>query len=163
MSQLKIQLSENRLRYYTSIEYIPIYNWYQIELGKFEYLFKNKKGKVPAFFSQIIEDMFYQFEIVDMTAIAKRHKLAYLMSLFVTSGRIDFLNKARHLKAEIERDSQKIVKNSTLNERVNFIEASFNSIGSIDVKKMSASRFYSLYHMAIKKAEKLENANNKER
>lgn len=166
IAELKAIVKAKRIGYYTSIDDIPIYNWNKIENGEYKYLFKSSAKrdflKVPEFFPSIISEMFYQFEKVNMTMIEKRHTLAYLRSLFVTTGRVDFLNKSRHLEAEIkrlEKESSK-VKKSTLNERINLIESTFHSIGNIDVKKMSASRFYSLLHLAIKN---IEDANNKKR
>jgi hypothetical protein len=165
-TELKILLKAKKIGYYTSIEDIPIFNWDKIENGKYKYLFKSSIKRdylqVPKFFSNIISEMFYQFEKVNMTMIEKRHKLAYLTNLYVTTKRVDFLNKSRHLKAEIDRleKEQSKQNRSTLNEKVNLIETTFSSIGSIDVKKMSASRFYSLLYLAIKT---IEDGYNKER
>ncbi len=154
-THVKINRTAEKLGYYTSIDDIPIYNWDKIEQGKFEYLFKTKRGVVPEYFTKIISNMFYQFEHVNMDIIEKKHKLAYLRNLYITTKRVDFLNKSRHLAAEIEKYENKVVKKQTLNEKINNIESIFNSIGSIDPKKMSTSRFYSLLHMAIKKADNI--------
>lgn len=162
-AELKAANKARKIGYYTSIEDIPIYSWDKIENGEYKFLFKSdiKRDflKIPEFFPKIIEEMFFQFEKVNMTLIEKRHKLSYLRNLFVSTGRVDFLNKSRHLQAEIEQLEKEHLKakKTTLNEKVNLVETSFSSIGSIDVKKMSASRFYSLFHLAIKKID----ANNK--
>lgn len=162
--QLRINLKAKKLGYYTSIDDIPIYNWNQIEQGKFEFLFKDKQGKVPIFFTQIISDMFFQFEHINLDLIRKKHKAAYLLSLFVTKKDVKYLNQYRHLEAEIKKDESKKVKRQTLNQKVNYIEETFNQIASIDVKKISTSRFYSLYYQAIERNRKLrQDANNKKK
>ncbi len=149
-THIKINIKAEKLSYYTSIDDIPIYNWDKIENGEFKYLFKDKQGVVPEYFNKIISDMFYQFEHINMDMIEKKHTLAYLMNLYATTKRTDFLMKAKHLAAEINKEESIPVKKSTLNSKVNYIESSFKSIGSIDVKKMSVSRFYSLLNLAIK-------------
>lgn len=157
MINIIINYQAEILGYYNTIEEIPIYNWAKIEEGKYEYLFKGKKGKVPEFFPKIITDMFFQFETINMEMIEKKHRLAYLKNLYLTTKRVDYLMKYRHLEAQIKQQESKKQNKSTLNEKINFIETVFSSIGSIDVHQMSASRFYSLYNAAIKK---VENANN---
>jgi hypothetical protein len=150
---IKINKKAKKLGYYTSIADIPMYNWDKIEQGEFKYLFKKGSGVIPEYFPSIIQDMFFQFEKINIDSIEKKHKLAYLKNLYVTTKRTDFLNKHNHLKAEIEKEEKREIKKTTLNEKVNYIESVFNSIGNIDVKKMSAGRFYSLLDLAIKKAE----------
>ena len=153
-AQIDINKKAGKLGYYTSIEDIPIFNWDKIEGGKYEFLFKDKQGEIPEFFQNIISDMFFQFEKINMGMIEKRHKLAYLRNLYATTNRVDFLNKARHLESEIQIEENQPIKKSTLNEKVNYIESVFNSIGSIKVKEMSASRFYSLLNLAMAEVEK---------
>lgn len=154
ITHVKVNMSAERLGYYDSIDDIPIYNWDKIENGDFKFLFKDKQGEVPVYFKDIISDMFFQFDKINMDMIERKHNLAYLYNLAITTQRTDFLMKARHLEAEIKKDESRTIKKSKLNTKANYIESAFNSIGSIDVKKMSASRFYSLLNLAI-------NQNNK--
>lgn len=153
--ELFLNIYAKMLGYYTSVDKIPIYNWDKIENGHYEYLYKHKIGHVPEYFKKVISDMFFQFETVNSDLIQKRLDLAYLRSLYVTSKRIDFYNKARFLAAEIERMTEKEVKKSTLNEKINFVETTFNSIGSIDKHKVDAQRFYSMLNLAIKKIDNI--------
>jgi hypothetical protein len=165
-THIKINRKAEKLGYYTSIDDIPIYNWDKIENGKFEYLFKDKKGEVPEYFKQVISDMFFQFDKINMTLIEKKHKLAYLRSLVLTSSnrnqQVRYLNMSNHLDAEIKELESKSIKKSTLNEKINYIETVFYSINSIDPKKTSASRFYSLFNLAIDRATKI-NSNGSNR
>lgn len=154
--ELFLNLYAKMLGYYTSLEIIPIYNWSKLEEGKLQYLYKKRIGKVPEYFKLVFEQMFYEFEKLDTTMIDKRLRLAYLRSLFQTTKNMQYYNKANFLMAEIKKDIQVKPKSMTLNERVNYIESTFNSIGTIDIHKMSASRFYSLLNLAI---EKNSNAN----
>jgi hypothetical protein len=143
------------LGYYTSVDKISIYRWDKIENGEYQYLFKKKIGKVPEYFKLIITDMFYQFDNVNMSMINKQLNLAYLRSLYVTTKRSDFLNKARSLEAEILKELDIKIKGLPLNKQINFVETIFNSIGSIDKHKMDASRFKSLLNAAVEKLDQL--------
>lgn len=138
--------------FYTNLDIIPIYNFYQLFDGKLEYLYKKKRiKKYPEYFKTVFVELFYQMEKVDMYMIEKQHKLQYLYSLYLTTKRSDFLNKARSLAHEIKKEKEHEKVNESLNESVNFIEMNNNSIGAIDVHKIAASRFYSLYYATIEK------------
>lgn len=152
--ELLLTIYSRILGYYTHIDDISIYNWYHVEQGDLTYLYKRIRiKKTPAIFKDILKDMFYQFDKIDPTYFRKIHKLAYLKSLYVTTMNVRYLNDANTLEHRISEDSPKRIIKQSLNEKVNFIESVTHSIGSIDVKKMSASRFYSLLDLAIKKAE----------
>ena len=156
-SEIGITIYSKIVGYHTSIDIISAYRWHKIEEGELKYLYKRGMiEKIPKIFNLIFRDMFYQFEKIDPLYFRKMHKLAYLRSMYVTTKNIRFLNDANTLSNSIEKKNTKKISH-TLNEKVNFIESTFNSIGSIDVHKISASRFYALLDMAIKKA---ENGNN---
>ena len=104
--------------------------------------------------------MFFQFEKVNMTMIEKKLNLAYIRSLFVTTNDVKFLNQANFLAAEIEKHESQDIKKTTLNEKINFIETTFNSIGAIDKHKMDAGRFYSMFNLAIDKIESQRKASH---
>ena len=149
--------------YYISVDLIPIYNWDKIENGEYEYLYKRKAKRYPEYFKHVISEMFFQFENVNTDMITKQHQLAYIKSLYVTTKNIKYYNKANFLASEINKELSHKIKKQSLNEKINFIETTFNSIGSIDKHKMDASRFNSILNKAIKKVEQLEsqrNANN---
>ncbi len=149
--ELFISLYAKVVGYYKSIDVISIYRWDKIEKGHYKYLYKRAINRVPECFKVITTEMFYQFEKINVNRFRKLHEIAYRRSLWVTSGKVQHYNSANFIAAEFEKESKKKIKQETLNEKVNYIEASLNSIGSIDVHKMSASRFYSLLDLATQK------------
>lgn len=157
--ELFISLFAKISGYYNSIDDISAYNWHFVEQGELQYLYKRIKiKKTPAIFKEVVKEMFYQFEKIDPTYFRKLHKLAYLKSLYLTTQNIRYLNDANTLEYNILHDEPKKKAKHTLNEKINFIETVFNSIGQINPKKLSASRFYSMLDLAIQKANK--NANS---
>jgi hypothetical protein len=87
IKELLLTIYSKILGYYTHIDDISIYNWHHVEQGDLTYLYKRVRlKKVPALFNEIFRDMFYQFEKIDPTYFRKIHKLAYLKSMYVTSG-----------------------------------------------------------------------------
>ena len=143
------------LGYYTSIDKIPIYNWDKVVGGEYKYLFKKRIGKVPSYFNQIVETMFYQLELVNMDSINERLNIAYVRSLYVTTKNKKYFNQANFMQAALDKKLEKNHKKSTLNEQINFIETTFNSLGAIDKHKMDAQSFYSKLNLAIKRNEEL--------
>ena len=151
--EIKKQRQAKKYGYYTNINELPIFNWFQLDKGNFEYLHKNKKIKTyPIFFKRIYESMMYQFENLDNTNLRKIAELAYLKSLHQTTKEVRFLNLHNTKEAELKKKI-KIKKDYKINEIITFIEEVFENIGTIDVYKMSTARFFSLYNRAIKKAE----------
>lgn len=150
--ELMLSLKARRIGYYTNIDFLPVYNWFQIMNGKFEFLYKKQKTtKYPEFFKNIPLQMLFQFEKLDTEYFEKNHKLAYLRALFVLTKNVQFLNKYRVLKNELENDKKIETKVAGLNDMLNVIEEGNKAIGQIDVHKMSTSRFFSLYYSTIEK------------
>lgn len=150
--ELLLSLRARRIGYYTHIDFLPVYNWFQIMDGKFEFIYKKQKTiKYPEFFKNIPLQMLFQFEKLDTEYFEKQHKLAYVKALYVTTKRIDFLNKYRTLKKEFENDNKFKTEKVGLNYMLNVIEEGNKAIGQIDVHKMSTSRFFSLYYRTIEK------------
>lgn len=150
--QLRLSFAAKRIGYYTHIDFLPVYNWFKILNGKYEYLYKKQgKKEYPEFFKNIPLEMLFQFEKLDMTYFEQIQKLAYLKALYVTSKKPDFLNKARALQKQLENDKKLNTKQPSLNEMLNYIEETNKNIGSIDVHKISTQRFFSLYNRAIEK------------
>lgn len=143
--------------YYKNIDKLPIYNWNKLANGDYSYIYKRRIKGTPRFFKRLHLELFYQFEKVEMSGFDDILKLAYLRSLYVTTGQSRFLNKANFLEAKI--NSKPEGKPPKLNDMLNVIEETFKSIGQIDIYKMSTSRFYSLYYRAIEKIK--HNANPK--
>ena len=151
----------NILGYYKSIDKIPIYNWDKVTNGEYKYLFKRRIGIVPEYFKTIVSDMFFQLEKVNMDHIRERLDVTYVRSLYVTTKDIQYYNKANFMQKALDKKLSKKVKRGTLNDQVNLIETTFNSIGSIDVHKVNAQRFYSMFNLAVKKIEaSKKNGNN---
>lgn len=135
--------------YFKHIDKLSIYNWDKAAKGDFTYLYKHRIKSVPRFFKRWFMELFYQLKKVKMDGFVDTLNLAYLKSIYVTSGNPLYLNKARSLEAKIANEEK--VEAHDLDDMINLIEETFKSIGSIDVHKMSTMRFYSLYHRAIEK------------
>jgi len=135
--------------YYKHIDMLPIYNWDKAAKGDFTYLYKHRIKRTPRFFKRWFLELFYQLKKVKMDGFVDTLNLEYLESIYVTSGNPLYLNKARSLRAKMEKEEK--VEAQELDDMINLIEETFRSIGTIDVHKMSTMRFYSLYHRAIEK------------
>jgi len=158
--ELKLMYLAKKKGYYTHIDFLPVWNWFEISKGNLEYLYKKDPVKFyPEYFKKIPLEMLFQFEYLDTTYFQKMQQLAYLRALYATTKRFDYLNKANSLEHEIKKESSIENKKATLNEMCVFIEEAFKNIGAIDVQKMSTSKFFALYYRAIEKNKK-GNGNN---
>ena len=135
--------------YYKRLDKLPVFNWFEILQGRYQYIYKKPIKHSPAIFGKVYMDLFYQFEKVDMTYFKDIHKLAYLRSLHATTKQSRFLNQANFLEAKIKKEKKGELPK--LNDMINLIEEETNSIGSIDKYKMDTARFYSLYHRTVEK------------
>jgi hypothetical protein len=136
---------------YKRLDKIPIFNWFEVLEGRYEYIYKRPIKRYPAIFGEYYLGMFYQMDKIDAEYFRKIHKLAYLRSLYATTSQIRFFNQANFLEAEIKKMVENVGKGQTLNEMLNIIEEAYNSLGTIDKHKMDAARFYSLYYKACDK------------
>lgn len=139
--------------YHIHIDTLPIYNWFKCSEGDLSYLHKKKMDGYPRFFVRVLNEMVFQSEQRDNSIERDKAKARYLESLFLTTGDPKYSNMYRSLDAKIKKDKeQQTHKNkSKLNDLVNVIEETFSDIGSIDVHKMTTSRFFSLYNRAVDK------------
>lgn len=146
-----------RKGYYKHIDYLPIYNWFKLSenLG---YLHKKYNKEYPIFFKRIYEAMFYQFETIDNSKLRQFAELKYLKSLYATTKNVRYLNIHNTKEAAFIAKQKKEMKKQSLNDLVTFVEEHNKAIGSIDVFKMSTSRFFNLYNRTI---EKVKNGNIK--
>ena len=140
--------------YYKHLDVLPVYNWFKIMGGDYTYLYKRRIKKVPEIFKEFASELFWQMEKVEMGYFDDVLKLAYLKSLWVTEKKPQFLNQARALEYRINESNKKKSEPAKLNDMLNFIEETFHQEGQIDPKKISTSRFYSLYNRAIEKIKK---------
>jgi hypothetical protein len=144
--------------YYKHIDKLPIYNWFKLVDGEYNYLFKRRIKNHPRFFKRLYMELFFQLEKVDMTYFEEIHKLYYLRSLYVTTKKPQYLNQANFLEASMQkRKSSKPLK---LNDILSYIEDTLKSVGQIDVHKMSTSYFFHLYYRAIDKNKPSRHGNN---
>lgn len=150
--ELKLMLYARKVGYYTHIDFLPIYNWFEILKGNYEFLYKKQgKKECPDFFKELPLEMFFQFEKVEMHYFEQVQKLEYLRALYALTKKPDYLNQSRSLAKQLENESKINQKTPSLNEILNYIEETFKNIGAIDIHKMSTSRFFALYHRAIEK------------
>jgi len=146
--------------YYTSINSLPLSRWFELKDNKFEALYKvNWFKHVPLFFYEISVNMLFEFEQLDCSLLRKRADMVVLNSIAARTNNKAVKFQADILKKEIENSQNKESKDITLNQFINYIEETFNSIGTINPDKMSTSRAFSLYNRAIEKNK--SNVNNR--
>ena len=149
----KISLAK-RYGYYDNINELPVFNWFEISKGNYQFLHKNKKIKTyPRFFKRVHEQMLYQFDNLDNSRLRKYAELAYMKSLYEITKNVRYLNMYNTQLAEFEKEQKKSKKEHKINDITTFIEEIFESIGVIDIYKISTARYFSLYNRAIKKIE----------
>lgn len=144
--------------YYTSIKQLPIVNWFDLQENKFDALYKKRLFKrVPFFFHNIATEMYFEFEKVNMELIYEKRDIAIMASMAAREK-----NKAKEFNSRTMNNAllKKMAKqnkdNLTLNAMIDYIELTFESIGSLDVYKLTTSRAFSLYNQAIEKNKRLE-------
>jgi hypothetical protein len=91
--------------------------------------------------------MLFQFDIINKDLIKKRADLVLLKSKALRTGDKSMEFLAATSEKEFN-ESNKSVKGLTLNEFIDYIEVTFESIGKIDPYKISASRGFSLFKRA---------------
>lgn len=147
--------------YYTSINRLPIYYWFELQKGDYSILYKVKFIKhIPYFFYNISMDMLFEFDNLDLTLLRKKADLAVLNSIATRTNDKSIKFQADVLKKEIERKISQTGKDISLNEFIDYIEMTFNNIGQLDVYKLSTSRAFSLYNKAIERNKRLNNVHN---
>lgn len=144
--------------YWKSINKMPVWYWFEIQKGSLKSLYKFKKFKyVPSFFFTIVQNMLYEFDNLDLTILRKKKDIAILKSLAARTGDKGYKFDADILNEEIEQEEKalKDIRTMTINDFTDYIELTFNQIGSIDPFKMSTAKAFSLFHKAKEKTEKL--------
>ena len=146
--------------YYTHISELPLYNFAKISNGGLNYLYiRNINRKVPvAAFTGIIQRMLFQFDKIDNTHLRQLADLADYNSKYVVTGNKRWLNEYNTLKAKLDK---KEVNKFNIDEFTNVIEQTFNHTpGSIDTKKISTSKAFSMYYKAVDQIKKTRDGNN---
>jgi len=139
------------LNYYTSLDVIPVYNWFKAQEKndlRFLKIRNTGKGCLPAFFIDVYEKLVFQFDKLDLTEIRKQHKEAYFRAKYYQTKKFEFLNKANELKFELELSEKRHRKPMKLSEFMNFIEVSTNNIGKLNAFELSTKRAFELFDLA---------------
>jgi len=140
--------------YYTDLDKICLKYWFDVINGKLSSLYKIKLFKrIPAKFDEIVLNMMFQMDNLNCEMINKKAELAILRSIAIRTKNKSIQFQADVLANEINNKqlSANIEKNQTLNQFIDYIEITLESIGMIDPYKMKASRAFSLYQKAIDK------------
>lgn len=148
--------------YYTNCNKISLYSWFKVLEKDLSFLYKVRIFKrIPYFFYNIAYNMLFQFDIIDLSLIKKKADLVVLKSKALRTGdkSMEFV-AAQNEKAFNE--SNKTVKGLTLNEFIDYIEITFESIGRIDPYKISASRGFSLFKRAKEHNKRLQEIHEKQ-
>jgi hypothetical protein len=101
--------------------------------------------------------MLFEFDNLDLEVLRKKAQIAVLKSMAVRTGNKSIKFNADSLQKEIDERESKLKEDRamTINEFIDYIELTFNQIGSIDPYKMSTARAFSLFHKAKEKTQKL--------
>jgi hypothetical protein len=144
--------------YYTKLNRIPLENWFGAMNGNLAALNKFNIKFVPLFFNKNYVNMIYQMEYLDLTLIKKKADYVVLKSMAERMNDKTAKFQADTLKKDIEKRQNESLEDRamTLNQFIDFIELSFDSIGTIDASKISAARGYSLFEKAKQKNEILK-------
>jgi len=137
-------------KYYTHIDYLPLFNFAEIMKGKLEYLYVNQKYKrVPkGAFARIFQEMNFQFKSLDNKHLRQLADLADYESKYVRTHNKRWLNEYNTLKAEIKKEKR---KEFNLDDFTDYIERTYNlAPGAIDVHKITTAKAFSSYQNAIK-------------
>lgn len=143
--------------YYKHIDSLPVYNWFKISKGELQYLYKYNIKYIPNFFPELVLKMVFQFERLDLTLLRKKAEYQVLLSMAVRQQNKSLKFNADIMKKEIDNIEMKLSQNDvSLDGFLDYIELTFNNIGSLDPKKISTSRAFSLYHKAVERNKQLE-------
>jgi len=117
-----INKTEKQKKYYKSIEDLPIYNFFKLKKGEYQYLWKSEKDynkKYPkTLFSQVFFEMYFQFPKLDNTYLRDMSTLEDYRSKYVRTGLSRWKNEFNTLEAKIKKTEY---KETTLDEFTNHI------------------------------------------
>lgn len=155
--------NENRIKrgklYYKTIHKLPVWNWFKIQKGELNYLWKDETKKhIPNFFYQVVQNMMYEFEYLDLT-LARKKALATVyksMAARLKNKSIEF--NAKVIEKEIENEIKKLNDSDStgIDGFLDFIELTFNNIGGLNPYNISTARAFSLFNKAKKRTEELK-------
>ena len=141
-------------KYYTHISELPLYNFFKIKDGYFEYLWVNEKDYDRPYskylFMAIFQEMWYQFPNLDNRYLRDKATLTDYESKYIRTSSSRWKNEYNTLKAKLEKEEEN-KQNLILDDFTDYIEHTFKyTIGSIDVKKISTLKAFNNYYKAIK-------------
>jgi hypothetical protein len=144
--------------YYTRMDKISIARWFEVMGGKFNKLYKYFSFKyIPYKFLKISEDMYFQLDQINTEIIQKEAELAILYSMAARLNNKSMLFNADQQRKKLNEEKENLSKKKPLkiNDFLNYIELTLNK--NIDPEKMSASRAFSLFHIAVERNKIKEN------
>jgi hypothetical protein len=144
--------------YYKSIHHLPVYNWFMMQKGSLEWLYKFRYFKyIPKFFAEIAQNMIYEFDKLDVDILRKKAEIAVLRSQAARLNDKGIKFQADLLEKELNDELSKN-KNSnslTIDGFIDYIELTFSNIGTLDPFKLTTARAFSLYQKAVERNEHL--------
>jgi hypothetical protein len=154
-------------KYYTHINELPVFNWFEIQrTNDLKYLFVDyeKNTVAPESFKEILYEMIFQFEKLDISTFKLYADREYFKSLSLTKPTP--INKAKFAEADAKikqlETKKEAEKQLSLSDFVKYIELTFKQIGSLKVKEVSTSYAYSLFYEAQKINSELNRKNSKQ-
>jgi hypothetical protein len=135
-----------------------------MQKGEMKYLYKSDKFKyVPDFFYKIAQNMLYEFDFLDLEILRKKAKVAILKSRAIRLNDKSIKFDSDILQKEIDNEERKLkdLKGFTIDEFIDYIELTFNNIGTQDPFKLTTSRAFSLFQKAKERNENLKSMSSK--
>ena len=95
------------MKNHISIDTLPIANWQQCKKGNLQYLYKcdffEVPSKFPPSFNKVFEEMFYQFDHIDMTLPRLLNQAAKYENKYAVTKDPTWKNKSNSILAEYNR------------------------------------------------------------
>jgi len=148
--------------YYTNIDELPIYNFFKVSKGNYEYLYKDSKDYDKPYqkelFQYIFTNMYFQFRKLDNTYLRNKAQLEIYWSKWIIEKNYRWKNEFNTLKNKIETE---VKSELNIDDFTDYIERTFNQpVGSIDVHKVSTSKAFNNYNRAKEHNKKSKHADN---
>jgi len=96
-----------KLKHHITIDTLPIANWQKCKEGKFQYLYKcdffEVPKKFPPSFAKIFEQMFYEFDHIDLTLPRLLNYAAKCDNKFAVTKNVEWKRRAKKTIYEYTR------------------------------------------------------------
>jgi hypothetical protein len=145
-------------KYYKDLNEIPLLNWWRCSKGELTYLWKKRENWTPYFFKDVFNDMYFQFDYIELDEMRKRTQANYYENKYLATKNIKWKRKADAKIADADLLVRKNGKETKLNDLIRFVQKVLNLSYYPDATKMSAGYFFNLYNEARSIVEK--NGNN---